>query len=52
MQAKAINIMVAVISIMSLGCVATQSDVSSVYARQTRLEAKVERLSNEVKTID
>jgi tol-pal system protein YbgF len=44
--------MVAVISIMSLGCVATQSDVSSVYARQTRLEAKVERLSNEVKTID
>jgi tol-pal system protein YbgF len=52
MQAKAINIMVAVISIMSLGCVATQSDVSSVYARQTRLEAKVERLSNEVKTMD
>ena len=52
MHAKAINIMVAVISIMSLGCVATQSDVSSVYARQTRLEAKVERLSNEVKTID
>jgi tol-pal system protein YbgF len=44
--------MVAVISIMSLGCVATQSDVSSVYARQTRLEAKVERLSNEVKTMD
>jgi tol-pal system protein YbgF len=51
MQAKAINIMAAVISIMSLGCVATQSDVSSVYARQTRLEAKVERLSNDVKTI-
>jgi tol-pal system protein YbgF len=44
--------MVAVISIISLGCVATQSDVSSVYARQTRLEAKVERLSNEVKTMD
>lgn len=52
MQAKAINIMAAVISIMSLGCVATQSDVSSVYARQTRLEAKVERLSNEVKSMD
>lgn len=51
MQAKAINIMAAVISIMSLGCVATQSDVSSVYARQTRLEAKVERLSNDVEAI-
>lgn len=36
---------------MSLGCVATQGDVSSVYARQTRLEAKVERLSNQVNTI-
>ncbi len=52
MRAKAINIMAAVISIMSLGCVATQNDVSSVYARQTRLEAKVERLSNEVKSIN
>jgi tol-pal system protein YbgF len=51
MHAKAINIIVAVISIMSLGCVATQGDVSSVYARQTRLEAKMERLSNQVQTI-
>ena len=51
MHAKAINIIVAVISIMSLGCVATQGDVSSVYARQTRLEAKMDRLSNQVQTI-
>ncbi|MEW6144943.1 MAG: tol-pal system protein YbgF [Thermodesulfobacteriota bacterium] len=36
---------------MSLGCVATQGDVSSVYARQTRLEAKMDRLSNQVETI-
>ncbi len=48
MHVKDINIIVAVISIMSLGCVATQGDVSSVYARQTRLEAKMERLSNQV----
>jgi len=51
MHAKAINIMVAVTSIMSIGCVATQGDVSSVYARQTRLEAKVERLSNQVEAV-
>ena len=51
MHAKTINIIVAVISIMSLGCVATQGDVSSVYARQTRLEAKMDRLSNQVQTI-
>lgn len=51
MHVKAINIMVAVISIMSLGCVATQGDVSSVYARQTRLEAKMDRLSTQVQTI-
>lgn len=36
---------------MSLGCVATQGDVSSVYARQTRLEAKMDRLSNQVDTL-
>jgi tol-pal system protein YbgF len=51
MRGKAIKLMAAVISIMSLGCVATQGDVSSVYARQTRLEAKMDRLSNQVETI-
>jgi tol-pal system protein YbgF len=51
MRRNAINLMAAVISIMSLGCVATQGDVSSVYARQTRLEAKMERLSNQVDTL-
>jgi len=35
---------------MSLGCVATQGDVSTVYARQTRLEAKMVRLSQEVQS--
>ncbi len=35
---------------MSLGCVATQGDVSTVYARQTRLEAKMTRLSQEVQS--
>lgn len=36
---------------MSVGCVATQGDVSSVYARQTRLEAKMERLSQQVQSL-
>ncbi|MEM7007665.1 MAG: tol-pal system protein YbgF [Thermodesulfobacteriota bacterium] len=36
---------------MSIGCVATQGDVSSVYARQTRLEAKMERLSQQVNAL-
>lgn len=36
---------------MSIGCVATQSDVSSVYARQTRLEAKMERLTQQVNSL-
>jgi len=36
---------------MSIGCVATQSDVSGVYARQTRLEAKMERLSQQVQSL-
>jgi tol-pal system protein YbgF len=35
---------------MSLGCVAKQSDLSTVYARQTRLEAKMARLSQEVQS--
>jgi len=38
--------------IMSVGCVATQGDVSSVYARQTRLEAKMDRLSKEVQALN
>lgn len=37
---------------MSVGCVATQGDVSSVYARQTRLEAKMDRLSKEVQALN
>lgn len=38
--------------VMSVGCVATQGDVSSVYARQTRLEAKMDRLSKEVQALN
>lgn len=52
MNAKvAINFVLAVSCLMSLGCVATQGDVSSVYARQTRLEGKMDRLSKEVQTL-
>ncbi len=52
MNAKVvINFVLAVSCLMSLGCVATQGDVSSVYARQTRLEGKMDRLSREVQTL-
>ncbi|MFI5322813.1 MAG: tol-pal system protein YbgF [Thermodesulfobacteriota bacterium] len=51
MTAKVTSLILAVISIMSVGCVATQGDVSSVYARQTRLEGKMERLSSQVDAI-
>ncbi len=52
MRIKVITILLlAGISSMSLGCVATQGDVSSVYARQTRLEAKMERLSQQVQSL-
>ena len=51
MGIKVITILLlAGISSMSIGCVATQGDVSSVYARQTRLEAKMERLSQQVQS--
>jgi len=36
---------------MSIGCVATEGDLNTVYARQTRLEAKMARLSQEVQSI-
>lgn len=36
---------------LSVSCVATQGDVSGVYARQTRLEAKMERLTKEVNSM-
>jgi len=36
---------------MSLGCVAKQSEVNTVYARQTRLEAEMVRLSQQVQSI-
>lgn len=52
MRIKVITILLlASIGSLSLGCVATQNDVSSVYARQTRLEAKMERLSQQVQSL-
>ena len=36
---------------MSLGCVASQGDLNSVYARQTRLESKMDRLTKEVRAL-
>jgi len=52
MRIKVITILLlAGIGSLSLGCVATQNDVSSVYARQTRLEAKMERLSQQVQSL-
>jgi len=52
MRIKVITIfLLAGIGSMSLGCVAKQSEVNTVYARQTRLEAKMERLSQQVQSI-
>lgn len=52
MRIKIITILLFVgIGSISMGCVATQNDVSSVYARQTRLEAKMERLSQQVQSL-
>ena len=52
MRIKVITIFVlAAICYMSVGCVATQNDVSSVYARQTRLEAKMDSLSKQVQSL-
>jgi tol-pal system protein YbgF len=52
MRIKVITIFVlAGICYMSAGCVATQNDVSSVYARQTRLEAKMDSLSQQVRSL-
>ncbi len=52
MSLRALNILLAVSCAMSIGCVATQGDVSSVYARQTRLESKMDRLSKEVQALN
>lgn len=44
-------VVVLAVSAVSAGCVATQGDVSSVYARQTRLEAKMDRLSRDMQSL-
>ncbi len=36
------------ISVMASGCVATQDDVGGLYSRQSRLEAKVDRLTKQL----
>lgn len=51
MSIKALMAVVLAVAAMSAGCVATQGDVSSVYARQTRLEAKMDRLSRDMQTL-
>ena len=52
MRIKVITIfLLAGICYMSIGCVATEGDFNTVYARQTRLEAKMARLSQEVQSI-
>jgi len=52
MSIKALMAVVLAVSAMSAGCVATQGDVSSVYARQTRLEAKMDRLSRDMQALN
>lgn len=42
---------VIVLPLFLVSCVATQDDVGGLYARQNRLEAKVDKLSKEVNTV-
>lgn len=51
MSVRALIIIVLTVSAASAGCVATQGDVSSVYARQTRLEARMDRLSRDMQSL-
>lgn len=54
MSIRALNIfLLAVICAMSIGCsmVASEGEVNSLYARQTRLESKMDRLSKEVQAL-
>ena len=51
MSIRALIVVVLAVSAMSAGCVATQGDVSSVYARQTRLEARMDRLSRDMQSL-
>ncbi len=50
---KVIYLIAAVITLplFLVGCVATQDDVGGLYARQNRLEAKVDKLSKEVNVV-
>jgi len=40
-----------IFTVLSSGCVATNEDLRGIYARQTRLEARMERLSQSVESI-
>lgn len=51
MSVRALIFMAVSVSVLSAGCVATQDDVSSVYARQTRLEAKMDRLARDMQAL-
>lgn len=51
MSIRALIVVALAVSAMSAGCVATQGDVSSVYARQTRLEARMDRLSRDMQSL-
>jgi outer membrane murein-binding lipoprotein Lpp len=52
MSIRALIAIVLMVSAASAGCVATQGDVSSVYARQTRLEARMDRLSRDMQSLN
>lgn len=44
--------LICVVGLLSAGCVASQGDMNSVYARQTRLEAKMDSLSKQVQSME
>ncbi|MGH7884644.1 MAG: tetratricopeptide repeat protein [Thermodesulfobacteriota bacterium] len=48
---KTYLLLIALVTLSISGCVATQEDVGGLYSRQSRLEAKVDRLTSQVATV-
>lgn len=51
MRVNSLIMLLSVACILSAGCVASQGDMNSVYARQTRLEAKMDSLTKQVQSM-
>lgn len=52
MRVNSIVILLCLLSVLGAGCVASQGDLNSIYARQTRLEAKMDMLTKQVQSME